>query len=178
MGVSIGEDNVGCKVVIIILVIVGIVVGIFYGVRNCVRSNVLEPFEPYLAEYTGIHTTPYSSGNPYIKGKVITVDIGENELDSFYFDLPEDMVAPNPEEVGTIIWLSWSKVYVGRYTDGANGYRWDCDITIIDKAVAKVVGYHHFTGSDPPDTKNSSGNREGSKPSDKVVDYLKSLPRL
>ena len=163
--------------IIIILVIIGIFLGIRFG---CNIINIQKVFGAHVQEYTVISglNPGFQSENPYIRGKVITVDIGENKLDQIYFDLPGDMTAKNPEEVGTIIWLKWEDVRVGTYSpSGEAAYRITCEVTLIDKPEAILIDKKSFTGSEPPPTMLREGDGYGSKPTDEIVDYLESLPR-
>jgi hypothetical protein len=180
VGLSSGCKKPGCRILIsifIILLIIGISLGIKY---NCNVSNIQKLFEAHLQEYTVITglNPDFQSENSYIRGKVITVDIGKNKIDQIYFNLPKDMVAKNPEEVGTIVWLKWEDVRVGTYSpSGDAAYEITCEVTIIDKTEAIIVDKKSFTGTSPPPTMLREGPGYGSKPTDEVVNYLKSLPR-
>jgi hypothetical protein len=174
-----GCRKIGCRVVIaviVILMIVGISMGIKYG---CERSSAMKPFETHLNEYTSIAGLKEASPQEgqYIRGKVVSVDLTENKIDPLFLDLPPELIAKTPEEVETIIWLKWKDVAVGHYTDGATGYRIDCELTIIDKVELKIVDVKTYYGSDPPSAKSGSGDRYGSKPTYDIVNYLKALPR-
>jgi len=170
----------GCWIIVTIVIIV-VVVGIFLGIRfGCNIVNIQKVFGDHVQEYTVITglNPDFQSENSYIRGKVITVDIGENKIDRIYFDLPGDMAAKNPEEVGTIIWLKWEDVRVGTYIPGGGtAYERTCEVTIIDKLEAIIVDKKSFTGTEPPPTMLREGDGYGSKPTDEIVDYLESLPR-
>lgn len=166
----------GVMVVIVILFSAGLIYGI---INNLQQSADVKLFQAHIGEYIAIpnqQTIP-PLAEAYIIGKVITVDIDENEIDHIYFDLPEELIAKSPEEVGTIIWLNWGEVLVGRYTDGAGGYRIICEVTIIDKEKSTIVDKETFSGSDPLSVKEGSGNRTGSKPTNEIINYISTLPR-
>jgi hypothetical protein len=165
-----------------VLVVIGIlfIAGLIYGIiTNLQQSADIKLFQEHIEDYVSIPNqqaiSPFTES--YLTGKVITVDINKNEIDQIYFDLPEDLVAKTPEEVGTIIWLNWGEVLVGRYTDGAGGYRIICEVTIIDKANSEIIDKETLSGSDPISVKEGSGNRYGSKPTSEVIDYISTLPR-
>jgi hypothetical protein len=171
--------KIGCIIICAILAI-SVIITIFSLVKTgCQHSAAAAPFKSHVNEYisiTGLKTASPSE-RPYLRGKVITVDITDNKIDYLYLDLPESLVPKTPEEVSTVIWLKWKKVSVGHYTDGATGYRIDGEVTIIDMTNLVKFDAKTLHGSDPPSTKSGSGDREGFKPTDEIVDYLKSLPR-
>lgn len=164
----------GCGTIIIVIVLI---VGAFFGIKSCNRSSELQPFEDYLDEYLNISELEQSLQAPYIIGKVITIDKPKRKIDYIYFDLPEELRATNPEGVGTVVWLEWGKHVVGMYEGGADAYVRTCDVTIIDKSNAAIVGKQHFVGSDPPRTKSHTGPGYGSKPTQSIVEYIKMLPQ-
>jgi hypothetical protein len=157
---------------------IALVVGGFFGVRSIVRARAVAPFKPHVAAYlTQPAGAPPADGKAAIKGKVITVDRKGQEVDYLYFDLPEEMRAGKPEEVGTVVWLDWDKTQVGQYDDGTPGYVQTCQVTVIDKGANAVVGKNAFRGGDPPKSKKKSESGMGPKPTDEIVKYLTSLPR-
>lgn len=166
----------GCLAIIIVFVIVAVIIGVITQQR---QASVVAPFKSHLSEYASMSgLKPISpTVSPYIKGKVIVIDIDEKDIDDCFFDLPSDLRAASPEEVGTVIWLDWGEVLIGRYTDGAGGYQITCKVTVIDKAKTAIVGEATFKGSEPPSVKSGSGDRTGDKPTDDVSDYIKTLPR-
>jgi len=165
-----------------VMVVAGIVLiaGLIWGlVNNLQQSADIKVFQEHLDEYIAIPgqqtISPFTES--YISGKVITIDTDERKIDQIYFDLPKELVAKSPAEVSTIIWLDWGEVLVGRYTDGAGGYRIICEVTIIDKAKSAIVDKEVISGSDPLSVKEGSGDRYGSKPTSEVIDYISTLPR-
>jgi hypothetical protein len=163
-----------------LLIIVGIfaILGIGFVVNQTVRGVQSDPFKNNLAEYTNTGSFKEQVGaTPYIKGKIVVVNKADIKVDDPYFDLPEDVKAVKPEEVGTIVWVTYDPRLVGRYTNGAAGYQYTATVTVIDKANGTIVGRSSFTGSEPPSTKKGSGDAYGSKPSDDIKNYLLGLPR-
>lgn len=161
-------------------VLVGVVaVGVagFFGVRSMIRAKKVKPFEThldaYMKESKGMEPTPGQK----LAGKLITVDINERKIDYLYFDLPDNMRADNPEEVGTIVQLNWGKNQVGEYTGGKPAWKQYCFVSVMDKASGKLFFQNVFEGSDPPSTiKSSQSSGSSSKPSDEIVAFLKGLP--
>jgi hypothetical protein len=180
-----GRLSVGCIIgiaaLVLFLVIPTIFAAIDWSKEQKERAQAIEPFKSHLNEYLLIPElkTITPAEDTYIKGKVITVDTSEIEIDEMtYFKLPEELVAQTPEEVATIIWLKWEDVLVGHYTPGGgDAYRITCEVTIIDKEQAAIVGQKTFRGSAPPETVVGTESGYGERPIEDVVDYIRLLPR-
>ena len=99
-------------------------------------------------------------------------------IDPLLLDLPDDLRAADPGEVGTVVWLRWETELVGSYTGGGPAWIWKCQVTVIDKSQRALLGEREFRGSDPPQTTANSGGDYGSKPVGEVVNYLTKLPRV
>jgi len=109
------------------------------------RESRLAPFKPYLSEYLSFSVA--QQGEPYIRGKVITVDTRSKAPDHLYFDLPKELRAAQPEEVGTVVWVECTSVTtvvrrVGGSTNNTVDYR--CEVAVIDKAASAIVGKQRF----------------------------------
>jgi hypothetical protein len=110
----------------------------------------------------------------YVKGKVIPVDLKNNKIDWFYYDLR----ANQPEEVGTVVWLEWGEKKVGQYgASGGGAFVRTCNVTIIDHAQRLIVGRHYAEGGPPPTTSRRGASQYGSYPTENIVNYLRGLPR-
>jgi hypothetical protein len=149
---------------------------IFAVVRYLILQSELDPFKSHLAEY--LSAAEVQQGEAYIHGKIIPVNVRNQTVDySFYYELPEELRASSPEEVGTVVWLDCTGSLVGTYTGGGGAYRWTCETQVVDLSIFRIVGEESFTGSDPPKTKLGSGDEHGSFPSDQIIAYLVALPR-
>lgn len=132
--------------------------------------------------YTLPGLVPYS-GDEYIKGKVLVLDRTAESIADLNSSLPSDLRAATVAEVGTIVWLDWGQelaVYYGDYFSLDKGYRYTCQVTVIDRSLPAKVGSQHFLGSDPPSQVYASKygrDYYGSKPTSEIIAYLKSLPR-
>jgi hypothetical protein len=114
----------------------------------------------------------------YVKGKVIPVSVADREVDWLYYDLPDDLRPAAPDQVGTVVWLRWDKVKVGQYgNNGGDANVQTCDVTVIDLAARRVVDQRRFVGGEPPQSSRRGSSASGSKPTEPIVAYLKSLPR-
>jgi hypothetical protein len=143
-----------------------------------VKSEIA-PFEAHIAEYT--RTPDPLEGDAdagYIKGKVIPIDRGKDEIDAqFWTHLPTTLKPEKPEEVGTIVWLEWDKEEAGEYEGGGTAYIQTCDVTVIDKARNIIVGQAHFEGEEKKEIAKRAKEGTGEKPYSKIVSYLNKLPR-
>jgi len=147
--------------------------------RQAKRGTEKAPFEPFLGDYTkavdGADEGEEAAAS--LVGKVVVIDRKEQEVDDLQFDLPEEIRARQPEEVGTVVWLDWGRETQGGYTDGTAAYVQTCTVTVIHREKWEVLGTTVFRGSDPPSFKKGGGSRSGSKPTDEVVRFLAALPR-
>jgi hypothetical protein len=179
------NTNVSCSCLIYLFfggffAFVFVAFAIFYAIRDAIY---LGPFKEHVTEYSTVldvkNPVKHSSEKKeaYIKGKIITVNNEEGEIDDIYFSLPEELRATKPENVGTIVWLEWGEDNIGSYTDGEDATVITCDVTIIDKSTATVVAERNFRGSIPPNPKRSGEDGTGSMPIDEIVAYLKTLPK-
>ncbi len=157
-----------------------LVVGAVVGIQQLMQMEAVAPFEKHLAEYTAEPTRP-SGGFPttYIKGKVVPVEFrkGKQAIDYLYFDLPPELKAQTPEEVGTVVWLEWGEDQVGDYDDDDPAFVQTVKVSVIDKERGRMVGQKSFRGGPPPNTKTYDGPGYGPKPTAEIVQYLTSLPR-
>jgi hypothetical protein len=170
------KQDTGASCLLLLVIIIAALV--FFGIRSGFRRLRSAPFEKHLSEYASIRGLEREqAAEAYIRGKIVAVNRSENQIDDIYFDLPQELRAAQPEEVGTVVWLEWGADRIGMYTDGAGAYAHTCKVTIIDMSIPAIIAERDFRGSRPPETKSGSGSRYGSKPTDKIVGYLKGLPR-
>jgi len=158
----------------------------FFCVRSIVRANKVKPFKQHIDAYAQpAKNEGPGKGDPQallgkVNGKVITVDLEKKEIDYLYFDLPNDLRAETPEDVGTVAQLQWGKHQLTdrQYTNGKPAFKQNCVVTLVDKATGNLIARQELWGGDPPSSiKSSQSEGTGSKPEKEVVDYLKGLPR-
>jgi hypothetical protein len=181
----------GTKIFLIILLVIGLGVGGFFGIRYLARESELGPFNDHITEYLSaadpgaanpVVPNPPGAGQPanqgaYIKGKVIPVDVKSKSVDWLFYDLPPKLQPAAPAEVGTVVWLEWDQRQVGQYgTGGGGAYVQTCRVTVIDKAERRVLSQTVFEGGPPPRTSRRGSSASGPKPTDRVIQYLQSLP--
>ena len=162
-----------------VVLAIGAVVGGFFGIRSMIRGKQMAPFQAHVQEYLAMAGPAAPTSEGYVKGKVITVDTKDKSIDYLYFDLPEELQAKTPDEVGTVVLLQWGEEQVGHYDSptGPGAYKHTCQVILVDKERKAVVGGRRFVGSDPPQRKKSSESGYGSKPTSEIVTFLRTVPR-
>jgi hypothetical protein len=119
----------------------------------------------------------------YMAGKIVAVDPQSKKLDDqLQRALPADLLAVEPDEVGTIVWAKWGEAHVGTYhaengvTHKGEAYQGYCTVVVIDKEARLIVGGRAFQAPAPPETTTENGDIHTQVDVAEVVAYLKSLP--
>lgn len=147
----------------------------FFGVRHLIRGRKLAPFKEQMAAYTA---QPKGEAKEMpLRGKIIPIDIDKKEVDDIYWEMPEDMRADKPDDVGTIVWLKWGKEQIGTYTGGSAAEVQTVVVTVIDKKEGVQTHTTSLRGGNPPQSKKSSQSGVGPKPTTEIINFLKALPR-
>ncbi len=177
MGWHVGHRGAGLRYRV--LPIVALIAAIASG-SGCTAS----PFDPYLDEYvsdTGL-TDGSDLAGPYRVGKLVAIDPRGRGLDGRLQDaLPADLRAAGPDEVGTIVWVTWGYHQVGTYKDAVSerergkAFQGYCEITVIDRAAALIVERRTFDAPTPPSTSTAAGDVRTEVDVDAVVRYLVDL---
>jgi hypothetical protein len=166
-------------VIVGILLLVGGGVAVYFAIRYSQVGEFNKRINEYTTTFPPAQTIvdPGSQGG-YIVGKVITVDMkNKPEVDWVYFDLPDDLKAKKPDDVGTVVQLKWRTETIDHYKDGADANVHIVDIAVVDLAKKQTVGVASLRGTEPPMEKSGSGAAYGSKPTKEIVNFLKSLPK-
>lgn len=172
----------GCGTLIAVAVLVAIVTIIWAGISSCRSENqqddALKAFEPSLAGYLAAEKAKAPKKiKPRIVGKVVMVNLDEKDFDHLMFDLPAELRATGPKQVGTVVQTSYVANVVGTYTSGDKGYQYTAVVKVIDRATGQLLATKRLLGSEPATQKTShSGDNYGSRPSYEIVDWLASLP--
>jgi hypothetical protein len=168
--------------VLIVSVIGG--VALFFVLRARGRSTVLAGHESKLTEYLRAGGAP-CEGEPYVRGKVVTVDRTLKEIDPLFLDLPGSLCAQSPEEVGAVVLLDWqmkdagwivTRNRSGKETHKSKFYEHLCDITVVDRVTGCVSARATVTNRNDPDKRLMADVMTG-KPTPQVLSFLNSLPR-
>jgi hypothetical protein len=111
-----------------------------------------------------------------VKGKMVVVNLKERKLDDLHFALPADQSASRPEEVGTVVLLTWEKRKSSFLDTNFDPGRYLIvgEVRIFDwKSKSEIASYPFF--GDPPGRVSGSGT--GPKPDAQVLKFLTGLPR-
>lgn len=112
-----------------------------------------------------------TSGQPYLKGKVVLVNLHKRELDDLHRFIPEELRAESLNEVGTVIWLEWDHKWVRGSKAPV------CKLTVIDRARNLIVGESYFEGDPPPMPNLIDRFPVERRPDREITTWIKSLPR-
>ena len=140
---------------------------------------VFEPrftqFDAHMSEYTSV--TTQQPGAWYLNGKVLPIDMSNNEVDvNIYYEMPDSMRPLTPEEVSMVLWMDCTQRNVGSYTQGGAAQQWFCQVTLVDMTIPAVIGEMSFEGSEPPITNPGSSSQSGSFPAKDIIEYLENQP--
>lgn len=141
-------------------------------------------FLPYIQSYIETKITRSYEGQPYLRGKCITIDIDQKAVDSLvYPKLSDTLRAQSPQEVGTVVLIRWYWEKEGYYTDAKTGqvtgdaYWGFAKVSIVDWQDKMLIGEEIFTGDAPASGLTRAGDYKSQQPIFKVVQYLESLPK-
>lgn len=122
--------------------------------------------------------------SPYVNGRMVLIDRATRGIDTLMLDLPDDLRASSPHQVGTVVWLDWDARQEGVYVSSRTGkrcggaFRRSCDVAVIDcRNGPKLVGRKRVLGPEPPHKTDSESDVYGKHPRREIVESLASLPR-
>jgi hypothetical protein len=88
--------------------------------RRQQQSDALRPFEGRLADFAAAGATAApAAGEPYLRGKLLLMKRGVLEVDGLFFELPPELRASEPAEVGSIAFVACGEIQFGQYTSGS-----------------------------------------------------------
>ncbi len=141
-------------------------------------------FSSHLNAYLNSSYTQAEKNSPYIRGKVVIVDIDKRNIDYLVHPkLPDSIRAQKPDEVETIVLVTWRKQKEGEYKEVETGsvtgdaYRSMAHIRLIDWVSKEILVEKDFFGEDPVGGLTREGDFTSQWPMFKIVEYLESLPR-
>ena len=108
-------------------------------------------------------------------GRAITIDTAKKSLDQEVFlSLPSKYRAYRPDEVRTIVALTWKEVVDAKSYYNAVKYKHDCHVKVVDWKTGKLLGWGDVEGEWPAmgTYNNATGNHYGEKPINAVRDRL------
>ena len=115
-----------------------------------------------------------------MKGKTVVLDNATKDFDWEVTDeLPAELKAGKPEEVGTGFLIDWNKRERPAPTRAAARayYQYTANVTVVDHARRAVIGATSLTGGEPPhEISDHASEGCGRKPIKEIVGYLAGLP--
>lgn len=115
----------------------------------------------------------------YRKGHLLLINAENGRIDEMFYTLPPALRAANTNDVGTVVWLHWDSHVLGRYSNGGQAVKTDCDVVVYDVARKAIVAREHIEGEEPPQTvRQQRGSKVGwvKLPAEKVMKFLQELP--
>jgi len=162
-----------------------------------------DPFREHLDEYVSALSSEDTLGvveaqaEPYINGKVLLIDKkgaedfggfqldgglftrfvkkGRDRVDALQRQLPESLRAESPEEVGTVVWLTWGATTCWNYTGGLHAYAVTCDVVVIDYLEKRAIAAIRLGGVCPEIRETTTSSFWGPPPDAEVLWYVSTL---
>jgi hypothetical protein len=176
-----------CILAIMVAAVVLGFAGVFAG-RGISRATVAARFDKDLPAYAALlPALPPNSGGQSpqnlpsrvtgkVKGKIVVVNVNEREIDDLYFALPDDLRASKPEEVATVVLVTWEERStewpLSRYGDR---FIMIGHVKVFDWKRKSEIASSTILG-DVPD-RGRWKPRTGPKPEAQVLTFLTGLPR-
>jgi len=158
-------------IVIVVLIVVGATGAVLYERKQeARRQEMRDVFGDLVAKARNLDGYRVcAQGEERREGKCVIVCDGEPDL--MTHDLPDHVRAATAAETGTVVNIRWSEQQVGKYSDGAAGYRQHADVRVI-LPESRVYFDAHFSGGMPPERKKHSGSAHGSRPDGEVMSFI------
>jgi hypothetical protein len=145
------------------------------------------PFRGYIPEYMVVESSLRTPESPYVRGKIIPINVTEKQVDDLWFKLPDALRASNPGEVGTVLLIDCASEVAGYYVpeegepgkSNTLGRQWRCSTDLLDERSHHILDHRYFVGEHPPEKidSNSLFDVSGPKPYGDMISYLDNLPR-
>jgi hypothetical protein len=144
------------------------------------RSSALQPFEERLPDFAAARESASpAAGEPYLRGKLLVMKRDAPEIDGLFFELPEELRAAGPAEVGSVAFVACGEIEVGRYEGGSAAIQSYCEAALLDLEARALVGERRVLGPPPPYHTSSAHGKVYGGAADKgrLVEWLAKLPR-
>ncbi len=137
-------------------------------------------FDPEAALYSEEYPwlEPPLEGGVHIRAKAVVVDITDCAVLPLTFELPGDIAAHHPGEVGTVIQVERLLEEVGVYGDQAPAYRQNALVRLVDLGLGCTIGEAFIQGGEPPEEKPDDGPGFGALPDDQIPALVAHVPRI
>lgn len=149
---------------------IALILLIIYGIAMCsinIRDTSVqnERQKQYYDLFSNLNSYnqafPVEHENYSLKDKKILIIENEN-ISNIFYKISDYYRPINDVEIDYILKCESNLVKVGKYSDGAIGYRKDYKIYVIDYNKHKEVGVFEAIGNNPPSSKKNGGDRIGS----------------
>jgi hypothetical protein len=138
-----------------------------------VRSAWVVALRPRLPEYLALQALAgerHRPGRPALRRKLVIVDEDRRDFDDLHFQLPGELRAGTPAEVGTVIQVRRKQVDLGKNPSGGTDYRRDWTLRVFDNASPpRFLFEKEFPGDLPY---RGRGDRYGELPVGEVRKFL------
>jgi hypothetical protein len=179
----------GYALAILVLGLVG-----YAAVRPIIRAHVAAGFEKDLPAYVALlpvlppnggaqpRQLPPGRSTGKVKGKMVVVNVNERTIDDLHFALPDSLCASKPEEVATVVLLTWGKSPTSQDPFSlplyGNRYIMIGQVKVFDWQRKSEIASVTFLGDVPDLDPYSEGKpTTGPKPDARVLSFLTGLPR-
>src|SRR5262249_10206707 len=118
---------------IIVLVVIFGGLGGYFGIRYLIHEHKVGPFNAQAPDFLEVKGSKDTT--TVVMGKVIIFDEATRKVDKdVYFDLPDDLRATTPEEVGTVVLVTWSEQKIDEYDNHVPAIQRSGHVKIVDRA--------------------------------------------
>src|SRR4051812_24209189 len=118
----------------VVVICLALVFVSLFEIGAYLKGRKLAPFRPFLYEYM-VSVDAKRDKLVSITGKMIVVNVKDREFDDLFFQLPNNVAAGTPDEVGVVAQLAWGREQTCTYgndTGGTNpGYSQTCHVTLV-----------------------------------------------
>lgn len=175
-------SRVGWVLLILVVVLAAKAAQSLVAFKN--QDTQMAMFSTVVDDSLGLANLPSVGTPPYIRGKLVTVDVEKRTVDSWtYPKLSESLRAASPDEVGTAALITWGARRVGTYVDRetnretGEAFVSTAELALVDVVERRVVGRAAFEGDQPAGGLTREGGYRSERPMFKIVAYLEQLPR-
>jgi hypothetical protein len=121
-------------------------------------------------------TPPIETQPARLIGKLLPINLNGGRIDPFLFQLPQELRATDPSQVGTIVGMRCGSTVVGKYGNLGSASVMNCIMQLWKSGTGEFLGSATFSGPPPP--QYSAQSVTGPVPLNQMVQYLVALPRL
>ena len=144
-------------------------------VDNISTRNLYNSFKIVKNGYTGNYQANRIVNSPYLRKKVLPINMIEKEIDEIYKDLSDAIRATSSSEVMSIVQVWRGSNVVGKYTDNKKAIQRYIFYKIIDLETNTQIYQDTIFGTLPPERKRGKYDGYGSNPQKYFVHFLSKI---